>query len=79
MYFTQVSNGPGVNFHPEFPSKALIASSNESVSSLEDTLPTEPSFLSWEESKYSLDDQSESQSGYIDIAINASFLIPAGI
>ena len=65
--------------HPKYPSKALKASSNKPVSSLEDTLPIEPYFLSWEESKYSLDDQSESHSGYIDIAINASYLIPAGI
>ena len=78
IYMIHIFNGTGVSFHPEFSSKALIASSNYLVSSSEETLPMEP-FFSREESKYSLDDHSESHSGSIDISINAINLIPDGI
>ena len=54
----------------------MTASPTESISSPEDTLPTEP-FFSWEESKYSLDNHSDSHSGSIDISINAIYLVPA--
>ena len=39
----------------------------------------EPYFFKWEESKYPLDDHSESHSGYIYISINAINIIPYGI
>ena len=42
-------------------------------------MPMEPSFFSWEESKYYVDDQPESHPGSIYIAINETNLIPAGI
>ena len=50
-----------------------------SPSPLQKHLPTEPYFLSWEESRYPLDDHSESHYGSIDISINVIDTIPAGI
>ena len=62
--------------HTGCPSKALIASPHESVSSPEFTLTTDPYSLLWEESEYSLDKHYKSHSGSIEIAINAINLIP---